>query len=110
LRPPTGNNDRVTTVEYTYDSRNRVRTVSFAGSAVDDVTISYNDRDQYSQIEFGSGMLRNFEYDDQGRLTRVEHTHPTAGTIARYNYGYDYNLHHVDLLHARAASQHGPAK
>jgi RHS repeat-associated protein len=90
LRPPAGNNDRVTTVSYTYDSRERVRTISFGGPSPD-VTISYNDRDQYDEIEFGNGMVRNYTYDDQGRLTRVTHTHPTANTIARYDYNYDFD-------------------
>jgi len=90
LRPPPGNTDRVSTVSYTYDSKNRVRTISF-GAPLPDVTISYNARDQYDEIEFGNGMVREFTYDDQGRLTAIAHTHPTAGTIARHTYLYDYD-------------------
>ena len=90
LRPPAGSTDRVTKVAYTYDSRNRVRTISFGGPTPD-VTISYDDRSQYDEIEFGNGMVRKFTYDDQGRLTRVSHTHPTTGTIARHEYNYDFN-------------------
>lgn len=44
---------------------------------------------QYDSIAFPSGQVREFNYDDQGRLTRMANLHPSAGNLATYEYGYD---------------------
>jgi RHS repeat-associated protein len=36
-------------------------------------------------------QTRSYSYDDQGRLTELANVHPTAGNLATYAYGYDWN-------------------
>jgi RHS repeat-associated protein len=89
-RPPFGNNDRVTTVNYDGWGQERPHLIGFDG-APPEVEIEYNGRGQYSSMEFSNSMVRSYTYDDQGRVTKIEHTHPTAGTIAKFEYAYDYD-------------------
>jgi RHS repeat-associated protein len=46
---------------------------------------------QYGAITFPNGQTRNYNYDDQGRLTQLANFHPTAGNLATYAYAYDLN-------------------
>jgi RHS repeat-associated protein len=52
---------------------------------------TYNLRGQYESILFPSGQGRGYEYDDQGRLTRIINDSPAQGNVATYEYGYDLN-------------------
>lgn len=91
ITPPAGNTDRVTTVYYGYDSMFRLRTVSYDNTSWE-ARFTYNLRDQYDTIEFANGLERVYTYDRQGRLTELNNTHPTLGTVAKYTYDYDYNV------------------
>jgi RHS repeat-associated protein len=46
---------------------------------------------QYGTVTFPNGQTRTYTYDDQGRLLQLANTHPTAGNLATYAYGYDLN-------------------
>jgi RHS repeat-associated protein len=52
---------------------------------------AYRLNGQYDTITMPNGQTRSYAYDDQGRLTQLTNTHPTAGTLAAYGYGYDVN-------------------
>lgn len=56
-----------------------------------DFKYSYTASGQYQSISFPNGQRRNYDYDDQGRLTRLANLDPAGGNIATYAYGYDFN-------------------
>lgn len=89
-KPWPTNNDRATTVYFGYDALARVNRLSL-DIAIPEVEISYNSRGQYDAITFRNGMVRNYDYDDQGRLTMIDNAHPIAGTVAKFAYAYDYD-------------------
>jgi hypothetical protein len=65
VRPAAASGDRVTTLHYTYDGLERVRSMGFSQSSPD-VELTYNDRNQYDTISFGNGMERSHTYDAWG--------------------------------------------
>jgi RHS repeat-associated protein len=97
------------TLTYTYDDADRTGSYTLTGGpsatyayypdgSLNTITWSpvtgtfkytYNVRGQYQGITFPNGQSRSFSYDDQGRLLQLANTHPTAGNLATFNYGYD---------------------
>jgi RHS repeat-associated protein len=88
--PPTGNTDRTTTTFYNYDSYGRLRETGWNGVS-GSYQIAYDPRGMYSTVSFPGGLLRQYTYDDQGRLTTIANGRPATGPIADFNYGYDYD-------------------
>ncbi len=100
------------TITYTYDSNDRVATYSVSGGGrnttytyyadgslrtiawspvAGNFTYNYTLNGQYDLITFPNGQARDYNYDDQGRLTQIANIHPTVGNLATYSYGYDLN-------------------
>ncbi len=97
------------TLTYTYDDADRTASYTLTGgpsanyayypdgslntiawSAVTgNFKYTYNGRGQYQAITYPNGQARTFSYDDQGRLLQLANTHPTAGNLATFAYGYD---------------------
>ena len=76
------------TVTYTYYPDESLDTVSW--SAVSgSFKFAYDLRGLPLSVVFPNGQLRNFAYDAQGRVLQVTNTHPVAGNLASFIYGYD---------------------
>lgn len=100
------------TVNYTFDATDRAATTSLAGGpsagygyysdgSFKTITWSpvsgqfqynYTQSGQYGSITFPNGQHRDYNYDDQGRLTRVANIHPAASNLGTFVYGYDSPL------------------
>jgi RHS repeat-associated protein len=46
---------------------------------------------QYQSVTFPNGATRNYNYDDQGRLTNLTNLKSGGMNLATYAYGYDHN-------------------
>ena len=92
VAPPSGSSEPSTTVSYGYDAAQRVISIAMSGIS-GFFTYTYAPNGQYDTITFPNTQKRRYQYDLQGRLTRVSNTidAPTFGTIADFEYAYDYN-------------------
>jgi len=84
---PLTRTDRAGTARFTYD---KGRLVTEA-DGVTGVTqrISYDAAGQVSTMDFGSGRVRAYGYDDFGRLTSDTLRNAGGGTVASISYGFD---------------------
>lgn len=96
-------------VTYTYTPTDRVETMAITGGPTStygyypdgslrsinwsilpgNFLYQYRLNGQYDTITFPNSQMRAYTYDDQGRLTQVANTHPSAGDLGTYGYGYD---------------------
>ena len=96
-------------LQYSYDVADRVLTMSLqAGPSVTNTyyqdgsiktkqwslisgqfQYNYTLNGQYDLITYPNSQTRDYNYDDQGRLTQIANAHPTPGNLATYSYGYD---------------------
>lgn len=76
------------TTTYGYYPDGSVRTLTW-GPAAGDFKYDYTRNGRTQAITFPNGQTRSFQYDDQGRLLQIANTHPTAGNVATFAYGYD---------------------
>jgi RHS repeat-associated protein len=100
------------TINYSYDARDAVASYAVTGGASASYTYYPNGRlntitwsnatgqfkyryvldgGQTASIDFPNGQQRLFTYDSNNRLSSVDNVHPTAGSLARFQYGYDYD-------------------
>jgi RHS repeat-associated protein len=78
------------TTAYTYYPTGAVNTIAWTPiSGVFKYTYTLDGH--YQSITTPNGQSRNYSYDDQGRLLQVANTHPSAGNLATFVYGYDLN-------------------
>jgi RHS repeat-associated protein len=83
--------DAAGTTTYTYDTADRLATLSNSTTGVQAV-YNYNSLSQVSRIAYGgSGQSRVFGYDGLHRLTSDTLETPSGSTIASISYGYDAN-------------------
>jgi RHS repeat-associated protein len=76
------------TTAYGYYPDGSLRTIDWS-PVTGPFRYQYTLRGQYQAITFPNGQARSYTYDDQGRLLQLGNTHPTAGNVATYTYGYD---------------------
>ena len=90
IEPPTGSNALAQTVSYGYLPTGQVgsETWSLLPGAF---TFDYTPSGRYSSMTFPNGQQRRFTYDNQDRLTNITNTSPSGGTLASFDYGYDYD-------------------
>ncbi|PYQ29652.1 MAG: hypothetical protein DMF56_11865 [Acidobacteria bacterium] len=89
VTPPSGSSEPPITVSYGYGAGgvDSITASTIPGS----FSYTYTLNGQYDAITFPNGQQRKYEYDLQGRVTRVSNTVPGSGNVADYEYGYDYN-------------------
>lgn len=79
------------TTTYTYYPDGSVKTIGWSPIATGTFQYGYRLNGQYGTIAFPNAQTRSHAYDDQGRLLEIANAHPTAGDLARFEYGYDLN-------------------
>jgi RHS repeat-associated protein len=99
------------TVHYTYDAGSRVSTHTVAGGPtksyayypngalkaiswspiVGQFDYTYRLDGLYETITLPNGQSRHYTHDDQARLTQLANTHPVAGDLGTFDYGYDFD-------------------
>ena len=83
--------DAAGTSSYTYDTADRLKTITDAATA-EVLTLGYNTLSQPSQITYGANAnTRSFGYDHLHRLTTDTLKTSAGSTIASIGYGYDPN-------------------
>jgi RHS repeat-associated protein len=107
IQGPQTNDD----ITYTYDNADRVLTYAlqagptitnqyFADGSLKQINstqianpflYTYTLNGQYDVITIPNGLTRDFNYDDQSRLTSVSNTQAPIGNVASFTYGYDVN-------------------
>jgi len=78
------------TATYAYYPSGALNTIVWS-PVTGQVKYAYTLTGQYQTTTFPNGQTRSYTYDDQGRLLQLANAHPTAGNLATYAYGYDYN-------------------
>ncbi|GLZ15022.1 hypothetical protein Acsp04_52570 [Actinomadura sp. NBRC 104425] len=85
----TGRTDAAGTAAFGY-SRGRLQTLQDGITGVTQ-TFGYNTAGQLNKIDYGSGRIRTFDYDDLGRVTADTLKNGSGATVASITYGYDDN-------------------
>jgi len=88
---PAGSHGPTQTVTYGRDSAGRIGAIDWSGTSPNGFAISYTPTGAYSTITFPNGQTRTYTYDNQDRTLSVTNTHPSAGDMAKFVYGYDQN-------------------
>lgn len=73
---------------YTYYSNGSLKTLQWSATA-GQFDFGYRLNGQYDTVAFPNGQQRKYNFDDQGRLMQITNTHPSAGNLGTFNYGYD---------------------
>ncbi|MEJ3741947.1 LamG-like jellyroll fold domain-containing protein [Actinomycetes bacterium KLBMP 9797] len=88
---PTSRTDAAGTATFTYQ-RGRLHTVKDAVTGATQ-TLGYNAAGQESTVDYGSGRVRTFGYDNFGRLNSDVLRNTAGQTVSSVTYGFDLNHH-----------------
>jgi RHS repeat-associated protein len=78
-------------VSYAYGGNGQVTGETWSWTPNAPFTFDYTPSGQYSRMTFPNGQQRLFTYDNQDRLTNITNTSPGGGTVASFDYAYDYD-------------------
>ncbi|HSY47839.1 MAG TPA: RHS repeat-associated core domain-containing protein, partial [Thermoanaerobaculia bacterium] len=91
IQPPSGTSNSPQSVSYAYGGNGQVTGETWSWTPNAPFTFDYTPTGQYSRMTFPNGQQRLFTYDNQDRLTNITNTAPGGGTVASFDYAYDYD-------------------
>jgi RHS repeat-associated protein len=91
IQPPSGTSTSPQSVSYAYGGNGQVTGETWSWTPNAPFTFDYTPTGQYSRMTFPNGQQRLFTYDNQDRLTNITNKSPGGGTVASFDYAYDYD-------------------
>lgn len=88
-------------VERVFDQLNRLTDIKLNGSTSSAAHFSYNDLSKRTQLSFNNGTLANYEYQANGRLSKIDQQF--VGSTVKFD--HSYNQAHEAVVSSASSSQ-----